>query len=220
MGCHLAHVMLVSLAAIGDCGGQAMYDRLRGSYDSFRPSGSLPVPPLEEWHGVEAFCNNLYCRAVELFASRLQASSASPVDSIEVCDGAKEKDSDKGETTHQGHRETQSDTLSACNVAETSIGTVPACPFEGEADFCVCSILVSTAASVFSVSSNNPCCRLEAGLDSNRVRNEVDSTVIPPEPRLPEMSEGSGSVEDTEDDTSSVGAGNWLDVTHAMLDAL
>lgn len=62
--CHLAHMMLVSLAAIGDPRAQAMYDRLRGFYNSCRPSGSRLVPPLEEWHGVGAFCDDVYCRYV------------------------------------------------------------------------------------------------------------------------------------------------------------
>ncbi|CAN0046616.1 unnamed protein product [Ectocarpus fasciculatus] len=222
---HLAHVMLVSLAAVGDPRAQAMYDKLRGSYNSFRPSASRPVPPLEEWHGVDVFCDDLYCRAVDLqrVASRLQTSWASPVGSIDVCVGTKGADSEQGEKALQGHWETQSDTLSACDVAEKTIGTaVPACPTEGEAEYCMGSILVSTAPSASPVSSNNPWCHLKTGLHSDRGSNKVDSTVITPEslPRSPEVGEGSGAVEDTEDDISSIGAGNWLDVTHAELDKL
>lgn len=45
-----------------------MYDSLRGTYNSFRPAGSLPVPPLEEWHGVDVFCDDCYCRCVDFTA--------------------------------------------------------------------------------------------------------------------------------------------------------
>ncbi|CAM9689325.1 unnamed protein product [Ectocarpus sp. 6 AP-2014] len=73
VGCHLAHMVQVALSAIGDCRSQAMYDRLRGSYNSCRPSGSRPVPPSEEWHGVDAFCDDLYCRAKDLGARKPKA---------------------------------------------------------------------------------------------------------------------------------------------------
>ncbi|CAB1111404.1 unnamed protein product [Ectocarpus sp. CCAP 1310/34] len=62
IGCHLAHMMLVSLAAIGTPRAQAMHDRLRESYNSCCPSGSRLIPPLEEWRGLDAFCDDLYCR--------------------------------------------------------------------------------------------------------------------------------------------------------------
>ncbi|CAM9379178.1 unnamed protein product, partial [Ectocarpus fasciculatus] len=62
MGYHNAHIVLVCLAAIGDSRARTMYDSLRQCYNSFRPTGSLPVPPLEDWHGVDAFCDDCYCR--------------------------------------------------------------------------------------------------------------------------------------------------------------
>ncbi|CAM9220666.1 unnamed protein product, partial [Ectocarpus sp. 13 AM-2016] len=82
IGCHLAHMMLVSLAAIGAPRAQAMHNRLRGSYNSCRPSGSRLIPPLEEWRGEDAFCDDLYCRAIDLVAHKLKAFSAPPVNSI------------------------------------------------------------------------------------------------------------------------------------------
>ncbi|CBN75398.1 expressed unknown protein [Ectocarpus siliculosus] len=104
IGCHLAHMMLVSLAAIGDPRAQAMYDRLRESYNSCRPSGSRLVPPLEEWHGVVAFCDDVYCRAIDLFAHKLKAFSAPPVNSIDAPVETEGADADraKGETAHEG----------------------------------------------------------------------------------------------------------------------
>ncbi|CAM9481431.1 unnamed protein product, partial [Ectocarpus fasciculatus] len=118
VGCHLAHMVLISLAAIGDCRAQPMYNRLRECYNSFRPSGSRPVPPLDEWQAVDAFCEEVYCRAHDLGASKLKAFSASPVESMEACVGMKGTAIDEGKTALEGHWENQSGTLSACNVAE------------------------------------------------------------------------------------------------------
>ncbi|CAN0406817.1 unnamed protein product, partial [Ectocarpus sp. 8 AP-2014] len=109
VGCHLAHIALASLAAVGGSRAQAMYDRMRGSYNSFRPAGSRPVPPLEEWNGVDAFCDDSFCRAMDLVSGKLKAFSAPPVDSIDTC---------VEENIFQGGWQTQSATLPACNISE------------------------------------------------------------------------------------------------------
>ncbi|CAM9689569.1 unnamed protein product [Ectocarpus sp. 6 AP-2014] len=189
IGFHMAHTTLVCLAAIGGPRHGAAYDRLRGSYNSFRPSGSRPVPRLDEWQGVDAFCDDFYCRAIDLIASKMKAIATPPVDNIDVCVKTKSMDSDKGGTGFRGRWENQSDNVSAGDVAEKTICTaVPACPTEGEAEYCRASTKASTAPK-------GPLSLLG-------------------------MSDGGGVVEDTEDYISSVGAGNWLDVTHAMLDAI
>ncbi|CAM9151229.1 unnamed protein product [Ectocarpus sp. 8 AP-2014] len=220
VGCHLAHMVLVALAAIGDCRSQAMYNRLRGSYNSCRPSGSLPVPPLEEWHGVDAFCDDLYCRAKDLGARKLKAFWAPPGESMGACVGTRGTESDDGETAFQGHRENQNSTLSACNIAQKILGGVPASSTAGEPERREGSAMVSTAPIASPASSNNPCRLLTTGLSFDHVESKVDSLVVAPESlsRLPGNSEGSGEVEDKEE--GNIGAGDWLDVTHAMLDAL
>ncbi|CBN75396.1 expressed unknown protein [Ectocarpus siliculosus] len=118
VGCHLAHIALVSLAAVGGSRAQTMYDRLRGSYNSCRPAGSRPVPPLEEWDRVDAFCDDSFCRAMDLASGKLKALSAPPVDSIDTCVEGKGTDSDKGETIFQEGWQTQSATLPASNIPE------------------------------------------------------------------------------------------------------
>lgn len=82
------------------------------------------------------------------------------------------------------------------------------------------SATVSTAPIASPASSNTPCSLLTAGLRSDHVESNVDRLVITPESllRVPEFSEGSGVVEDAEEE--NIGAGDWLDVTHRMLDAL
>ncbi|CAM9981790.1 unnamed protein product [Ectocarpus sp. 12 AP-2014] len=199
-----------------------MHDRLRGSYNSCRPSGSRLVPPLEEWRGVDAFCDDLYCRAIDLVAHKLKAFSAPPVRSIDapVETEGTDADRDKGETANQGKWETQSDTLSAYLVSENIMGAVPVWPTEGGPEGCMRPTLASTERSASSVSSHYQWHRLKEELHSDGVENEADSVIIAPErlSRLPGMSDGGGVAEDMEDD--SIGAEDWLDVTYAMLDAL
>ncbi|CAM9529251.1 unnamed protein product, partial [Ectocarpus sp. 12 AP-2014] len=220
VGCHLAHVVLVVLAAIGGCRSQAMYDNLRESYNSCRPSGSRPVPPLEEWHGVDAFCDDLYCRAKDLGAQKLKAFWAPPSESMAMCVGTRGMESDEDETAFQGHWENQSSTSSACNIAQTILGGVPASSTGGEPERREGSTMVSTAPIASPASSNNPCRLVTTGLSFDHVESKVDSLVVAPESlsSLSDNSEGGGEVEDTEE--GSIGAGDWLDVTHAMLDAL
>ncbi|CAM9611038.1 unnamed protein product [Ectocarpus sp. 12 AP-2014] len=82
-----------------------MYDKLRVCYNSFRPSGSRAVPRLEEWHGVDAFCDDLHCRVTEgvVASEHVKVSSASFVYSIDACDGTKGMEGSKGEATILGH---------------------------------------------------------------------------------------------------------------------
>ncbi|CAM9299056.1 unnamed protein product [Ectocarpus sp. 8 AP-2014] len=203
---HKAHMMLVCLAAIGDSGARAMYDRLRGSYNSFRPAGSLPVPPLEEWQGLGAFCDDFYCRAMEgLVASDLmKAFSAPSVDGFDVCVGAKGTGSDK---------------LSTCDNPEKIIGTVPVRPSEGGGGSgpTLASTMIPVAPPA---SSHHAWCHLKTEFHSDRIESSVAHMTIADEslPRLPQLSEGGGLLEDNED--RSIFAEDWLDITHAMLDTV
>ncbi|CAM9578735.1 unnamed protein product, partial [Ectocarpus sp. 4 AP-2014] len=218
--CHLAHIVLVFLAAIGGSRAQAMYDKMRGSYNSFRPAGSQPVPPLKEWDGVGAFCDDSYCRAMDLVPSKLEAFSAPPVDSIDTCVEGKGANSGKGEAVVQGGWQTQSGTLLACNLPEKVMNTVHDWLTEGETERYLGSTQASAVPVASPVSSAYQGCGLKTVLHSDRVESKVDSVNIAPErlSRLAGMSTGGAVVEDAEED--SIGTENWLDVTHGMLDAL
>ncbi|CBN75409.1 expressed unknown protein [Ectocarpus siliculosus] len=63
--CHLAQCVLGALAAIDDSRARGLYARLREVYNPSRPSYSLPAPPLEEWRGISAFCDDFQCRIYE-----------------------------------------------------------------------------------------------------------------------------------------------------------
>lgn len=60
----IAHSLLAALVALGDTRADDLYNRLRAAYNPFRPHGSLPVPPLEEWQGVASICEDFHCRYV------------------------------------------------------------------------------------------------------------------------------------------------------------
>eukprot|EP00903_Cladosiphon_okamuranus_P015987 g14765.t2 len=64
MGEHMGHIMIQLAANINDPRSGVYYQRLRCAFNVTRPSGALPFPPLEEWQGISAYCNNIPCRAV------------------------------------------------------------------------------------------------------------------------------------------------------------
>ncbi|CAM9344936.1 unnamed protein product [Ectocarpus fasciculatus] len=78
--CHLAHGVLGSLAAIDDSRARGLYDRLREVYNRWRHSASLPAPPLEEWRGISAFCDDFQCRLYDgaIASQALSVFSAPP----------------------------------------------------------------------------------------------------------------------------------------------
>ncbi|CAN0029861.1 unnamed protein product [Ectocarpus fasciculatus] len=218
---HKAHVVLSCLAAIDDPRARAMYDRLRGSYNSFRPAGSSPVPPLEEWHGVGAFCDNVFCRATDgLTASEyMKAFSGRSIDGIDAGDGNQGEDNDKDDAGLLGHGHAQREILSACNIPHGIIDRDYDWATERGAACCKGSSVASTRNAA-SLSSQSSCCQSEAGLHSNRVGHRIARVTMAPGSlsRSLALSEGSEVMEDMEGD--SVGTEEWLDVTHAMLDAL
>lgn len=61
---HWAHIMSAALAALDISGAREVYNTLRDVYNRSRPLGSSPVPPLDEWQGMSAICEDTYCRYV------------------------------------------------------------------------------------------------------------------------------------------------------------
>ncbi|CAN0122963.1 unnamed protein product [Ectocarpus sp. 6 AP-2014] len=221
MGYHKAHIVLSCLAAIDDPRARTMYEGLRASYNSFRPAGSSPVPPLEEWHGVDAFCDNLYCRASDgLTASvDMKAFSGPSTDGINVGDGKEGKDSGRGEADLLGHGHAKRKLLSARNISHDIIDSGSDRATANDTACCKGSRVPSTT-SIPPVCSHSPCCQSEAGLHSKLVGHRIARVTLAPGylSRSPAWHEVSGMMGDTEDD--SIGTEKWLDVTHAMLDAL
>ncbi|CAM9899503.1 unnamed protein product [Ectocarpus fasciculatus] len=222
MGHHKAHFVLVCLAAIKDSRARAMYERLRRSYNSFRPADALPVPPFEEWHGVGTFCDYFYCRAIEgLVASEhMKDFSGSQEDIIiDIGDRTNGTDGDKDEATLLGDVNIQRERRSTCYAPQSIIDTDSDGPSEGGADGGTGSSVASTppASPVFF---HYPSRLSEARVHSDRFKNSGRSVVIAPDSssRWFKMGDGGEMVDDAEDEC--IGTGNWLDVTHAMLEAL
>ncbi|CAM9615713.1 unnamed protein product [Ectocarpus fasciculatus] len=222
MGYHNAHIVLVCLAAIGDSRARTMYDSLRQCYNSFRPTGSLPVPPLEDWHGVDAFCDDCYCRAIEnLVASEHVTAFLAPrVDTIDFSDETKSTGDEDADETLPGHGHSQPEMPSACNIPQTAIDTVSDWQIESGAEGRRGSSVASTSPIAPPVCAHYPCSQSEAGLRSNRVETSFANVALAlgSFPGEKELSEDGGLMVDGEDD--GVGAEDWLAVTHAMLGAL
>ncbi|CAM9148698.1 unnamed protein product [Ectocarpus sp. 8 AP-2014] len=67
--CHMSHSLLGALAAMDDSRDGELYNRLRDVYNPSRPTSFLPAPPLEEWRGTSAFCDDCQCRCVQALVS-------------------------------------------------------------------------------------------------------------------------------------------------------
>lgn len=61
---HMGHIMIHLVANIDDPRGRDLYERLRCAFNVTRSPGPLPFPPLEEWQGMAAYCDNHPCRCV------------------------------------------------------------------------------------------------------------------------------------------------------------
>lgn len=64
---HSAHCKLHTLAMTRN---RRWYEALRASYNSIRPAGHPPAPPLEEWRGVSDIYDHTFCRYGKAFFER------------------------------------------------------------------------------------------------------------------------------------------------------
>ncbi|CAM9491799.1 unnamed protein product [Ectocarpus sp. 4 AP-2014] len=203
IGCHMTHMMLICLAAAGDSSARAIYERVRGAFNSYRPSGYLPVPPFEEWRGVDAFCNHLFCRSIQGLVSsgNMRAFSAAPVDGIDICDGRMGTASVIDEDVLYGHGHTQHEILPAFNtIPGTIVGTAPVWSIKRGAEGDMGSLSAPTQPRTSSPTSpSHACCQGEPTL------------------WLVESSERDGKMVHMEED--DVAEEDWLDAALAISDA-
>ncbi|CAM9743441.1 unnamed protein product [Ectocarpus sp. 6 AP-2014] len=203
IGCHMTHMMLICLVAAGDSSARAMYDRVRGAFNSYRPSGYLPVPPFEEWCGVDAFCDHRCCRAIEglVKSGNMRAFSAAPVDGIDICDERRGTGSVIDEDVLHGHGHTELKILPAPNnIPGTIVGTAPVWSTNRGAEGDMRSLPPPTQPPAFSpTSSSHACCQDE------------------PIRWLAENSEADGKIEHMDED--DVAEEDWLDAARAISDA-
>ncbi|CAB1099292.1 unnamed protein product [Ectocarpus sp. CCAP 1310/34] len=219
-GYHMAHILLICLAAAGGSNDQAMYARIRVILNYFRPPGSHPVPPFVEWRGVGAFCDEISCRSIEglIPCGHVRPFLEPPVDDIDADFGTKVTGSNIDEDAPHGHGFTQREILPAFNsIPGKIIGTAPVWPTDSGVESDIGPTLVPTAPPTTSrTSSNRAFYQSEAGLHSVGVARGVTT----PEPSalgLSESSERDWKPEDT--DEVDIAEEDWLDVAHAISDA-
>lgn len=62
---HMGHIMIQLAANMDDPRAGDLYQKLRCAFNVTRRPGELPFPPLENWQGISAYCNNTPCRCVQ-----------------------------------------------------------------------------------------------------------------------------------------------------------
>ncbi|CAB1109300.1 unnamed protein product [Ectocarpus sp. CCAP 1310/34] len=237
--CHLVHAALAALAAMDDCRARGLYNRLREAYNQFRPSASLPAPPLEAWQGLSAFCDHFHCMLFGgvIASERLSVFTTPPYSSR---NGAGfQQDHLKGEDVpvvdeehHIGivwggvtpEEATSSIMDVLCSNGDKPMASTSSWEWNHER-----ALQMSPPARSRPSSSNVH--RRESSKDgiqftdlfSNEVERcgeDVFSGVMAQYPddgfTLPELRELDGTTQDTMDDAIAVP--DWLDTTHAMLD--
>ncbi|CAM9737968.1 unnamed protein product [Ectocarpus fasciculatus] len=238
--CHISHSILGALAAIDDSRARALYNRLRDVYNPSRPSSSLPAPPLEEWRGMSAFCDDFQCRCFEgIIANQALGVFSTPSHCASNNAGVQQPHckEDDLQVVNRGH---YGGIVAVGVIPENATGSIMDAP---------CSNGDRPTASTSSWELNQdptpqmsppvarrlstsqvhcePHGRAAGGTDvySGAVEGCGDGVVsglVAPVPDLPlglpELGQVDGVPEETGDDT--LATADWLDVTHAMLDAI
>ncbi|CAN0168140.1 unnamed protein product [Scytosiphon promiscuus] len=224
VGSHMAHIFLTTLAAIGDFGARDTYNRLRRVYNSCRLSKSVPIPPLDEWEGMEAVCGDLQCMAVGTLvkSDHMKAFTALSVDSGNCGVSLTQADRDphglmKTESFPANFAHEESASLvpgssrnswakpNAAGIFEerTNPAGATSCGSKNVAHFCQASPFCSDGHS---------CARfaLECGVAGVSIRNPASI------PRPAGICGCHRHVAESEDD--EVGAADWLEASYAMRD--
>ncbi|CAM9174833.1 unnamed protein product [Ectocarpus sp. 4 AP-2014] len=235
--CHVSHAILAALAAIKSSRARELYNRLRDVYNPSRPASFLPAPPLEEWSGMSAFCDDFQCRCYEgVIAGQARSIFPAPSNRTSNNTGLQQTHctEDYLEVVDEDH---DGGIVSAGVIPENAIGTMMYAP---------CSNGDKPMSSTSSWELNQePTPRMGPPVgpswSTSHVHGEPDrgaasgtdacsgavegcgsgmaSGLVAPVPnmslRLPELTQVHGVPEETWDDT--IATADWLDVTHAML---
>ncbi|CAN0026666.1 unnamed protein product [Ectocarpus sp. 4 AP-2014] len=239
--CHASHSILGALAAINSSRARELYNRLRDVYNPSRPASFLPAPPLGEWRGTSAFCDDFQCRCFEgIIASRARRIFPAPSDCTSTNTGLQHTHcrEDYLEVVDEEH---DGGIVPAGVIPENAIDSIMDAP---------CSNGDKPMASTRSWELNQEpppqesppvgptlstsrvhCCEPDRGAASGThvcsdavegygggVLSGLVASVPNRSLRLPELTQVDGVPEETWDD--AIAAGDWLDVTHAMLGAI
>ncbi|CAM9632368.1 unnamed protein product, partial [Ectocarpus sp. 8 AP-2014] len=212
MGNHMAHVMLSVAASVGDSRDGGLYDRLRNACNLTRPPGSLAFPPLDEWQGISAFCDNVPCRSIEaLFARRkVDLPPTAPLEDIKVL--RPESLESIGSVKEYQTSSTSPSALRTPSAIDTFLAVVGEAPqgCDGAMD------TLSEEDVLLAQASTSPSLvnfRLEAVGDAAEDPTCSDEGVWPAEAE--EVLPSHAIDEDGQDHV--IAAEDWFDVIHAML---
>ncbi|CAN0124148.1 unnamed protein product [Ectocarpus sp. 6 AP-2014] len=236
--CHIAHGILGSLAAIDDSRAGGLYNRLRDVYNPSRPSSSLPAPPLEEWRGISAFCDDFQCRLIEgMIASQALSVFSAPTHSTSNCTDSQNECEEAG--LQFVDEEQDSSMVSVGATPEVATGSIMDAPCTN-GDKPMTSTyswelnqepMPRTSPTVGpSLSPSHLHCKpVRGGESGTDVLNSAlvgcGGGVLPGlVGQVPDMSLTSplsGDIDGARDEMwdDTIAAADWLDVTHAMLDA-
>ncbi|CAN0123421.1 unnamed protein product [Ectocarpus sp. 6 AP-2014] len=237
--CHLAHSVLGALAAIDDSSSRGLYTRLREVYNPSRPSYSLPAPPLEEWRGISAFCDDFQCRIYEgIIAS--QALSVFSTPSLFASNSASSQETQCTEEHLQAvDKEHRSSIVSAGVSPEDATGSIM---------FASCSNAENPMAGTNSWESyQEPAphmsppvrqslspwhihfesVRRDTSDDTDVVRGGVEGCgggsviagLVPQVSDMPVTSPRLSEVDGTTHGDEAITAADWLDISQDMMDA-
>ncbi|CAN0140050.1 unnamed protein product, partial [Ectocarpus sp. 12 AP-2014] len=239
--CHVSHSILGALAAIDDSRARELYNRLRNIYNPSRSSDSLPAPPLEEWRGMSAFCDDFQCRCFEgVIASQALSVFSTPPLCARNCAGSQGTQCEE-DYLQAAEEEYHTGIVSAGVIPENATGTMMDAPcsnrdkpmsstssWESDQEPAPqMSLPIGPSLSTLHVHCCEPDRGAASGTDvcSGAVEGcggGVVSGLVTPVPdmflRLPELAQEDGVPDDTGDDT--IASADWLDVTHALLGAV
>ncbi|CAN0270947.1 unnamed protein product [Ectocarpus sp. 12 AP-2014] len=238
--CHASHSVLGALTAVRSSRARELYNRLRDVYNPSRPVSFLPAPPLEEWRGTSAFCDDFQCRCFEgIIASQARSIFLAPSDCTSNNIGLQQTHGtdDYLEIVDEEH---DGGIVSAGVIPENAIGSMVDAPCSN-GDKPMTSIssweLNQEPAPQMgppvgpSLSTSHVRCGPDTGAASGTdiysgavegCGGEVLSGLFAPVPdmslRLLELTQVDGVPEEIGHDT--IAAADWLDVTHAMMGAI
>ncbi|CAM9272842.1 unnamed protein product [Ectocarpus sp. 12 AP-2014] len=235
--CHVSHSILGALAAIDDSRARELYNRLRNVYNPSRSSDSLPAPPLEEWRGMSAFCDDFQCRCFEgIIASQALSVFATPPLCASNCAGSQGTQCEE-DNLQAAEEEYHTNIVSAGVIPENATGTMTDAPCSNGDNTSSWELDQEPAPQMSPPigprlsTSHVHCCEPDRGAASGTdvcsgavegCGGGVVSGLVAPVPdvflRLPELAQEDGVPEDTGDDT--IASADWLDVTHALLGAV
>ncbi|CAM9370652.1 unnamed protein product [Ectocarpus sp. 12 AP-2014] len=212
MGNHMAHVMLSAAASVGDSRDCGLYDRLRNACNLTRPPGSLVFPPLEEWQGISAFCDNVPCRSIEAFFAGRKAdlSPTAPFEDIKAL--RPESLQSIGSVKEHQTSSTSRSALRTPSAIDTFLAVVGEAPqgCDGARDTLAQEDVLLTEASASPSLVNSG---VETVGDAAEDRTCSDEGVWPTQ--VEEVLPSHAIDEDAQDYV--VEAEDWFDVIHAML---